>query len=82
MKNEGFDSCSEMVMPIGNSYSNNMLPLDPFNSTIFIKDLKDAFGVPPRPHWATTYYGDHVCFLYSSFLLTKDFFIYSKRTSV
>lgn len=53
-------TCSEMVMPIGNNNSNNMVPLDPFNLTNFISDCKDIYGVPPRPHWTTTYYGGHV----------------------
>ncbi|KAF5931060.1 hypothetical protein HYC85_031933 [Camellia sinensis] len=31
----------------------------PFNLTSFTEDCISSFGVPPRPHWVTTYYGGH-----------------------
>lgn len=50
-----------MVMPIGIRNNDTMFPPSPFNLTGFIKECKDYFGVKPRPHWITTYYGGQVC---------------------
>ncbi|GMN56145.1 hypothetical protein TIFTF001_025263 [Ficus carica] len=36
-----------------------MLPSSPFVLEEFIEDCTDYYGVPPRPHWVTTYYGGH-----------------------
>ncbi|XP_050369169.1 uncharacterized protein LOC126787304 [Argentina anserina] len=51
--------CSEMVMPIGNGNNNTMLPPAPFDLKQYIAECKAEYGVPPRPHWVTTYYGGH-----------------------
>ncbi|KAG4129534.1 hypothetical protein ERO13_D09G086800v2 [Gossypium hirsutum] len=50
--------CSEMVIPkgIGNG---TMFQPAPFNLTSFIQHCKTIFGVLPRPHWVTSYYGGH-----------------------
>lgn len=36
-----------------------MFPAAPFNLNRFIKYCKGLYGVSPRPHWVTTYYGGH-----------------------
>ncbi|GLT31109.1 hypothetical protein SLA2020_058700 [Shorea laevis] len=50
--------CSEMVMPIGIG-NDTMFPPSPFNLSRFESDCKREYGVPPRPHWITSYYGGH-----------------------
>ncbi|XP_022140665.1 lysosomal Pro-X carboxypeptidase-like [Momordica charantia] len=52
-----WQTCSEMVMPI--SSDNDMFPPYPFNLGSFISYCNQLYGVPPRPHWVTTYYGGH-----------------------
>ncbi|PON53409.1 Peptidase S, partial [Parasponia andersonii] len=47
-----------MVIPIGIS-NDTMFPVWPFILEDFIKECNDFYGVPPRPHWVTTYYGGH-----------------------
>ncbi|KAG5408898.1 hypothetical protein IGI04_005217 [Brassica rapa subsp. trilocularis] len=49
--------CSEIVMPIGHDKHDTMFQTAPFNMTIFIDDCKSKYGVSPRPHWITTYFG-------------------------
>ncbi|KAF2310037.1 hypothetical protein GH714_006264 [Hevea brasiliensis] len=39
--------------------NNSMFPPDPFILSSRIKQCKSEFGVVPRPHWITTYYGGH-----------------------
>ncbi|KAJ9129354.1 hypothetical protein P3X46_033858 [Hevea brasiliensis] len=53
-----WQTCSEMVIPIGRG-NDTMFPPDPFDLNSYIQDCKDFYGVPPRPHWVTTYYGGH-----------------------
>ncbi|XP_059314768.1 uncharacterized protein LOC132065395 [Lycium ferocissimum] len=53
-----WQTCSEMVMPMGCG-ENDMFFSYPFNLDDYINDCKSKFGVPPRPHWITTYYGGH-----------------------
>ncbi|KAL3749283.1 hypothetical protein ACJRO7_010396 [Eucalyptus globulus] len=50
--------CSEMVMGIGIT-NNSMFQAHPFNLTDFINGCNSSYGVVPRPHWITTYYGGH-----------------------
>ncbi|KAI6669927.1 hypothetical protein NL676_004812 [Syzygium grande] len=50
--------CSEMVMPIGIT-NNSMFQPDPFVLSSFIDYCVSLYGVAPRPHWVTTYYGGH-----------------------
>ncbi|XP_030522324.1 lysosomal Pro-X carboxypeptidase-like [Rhodamnia argentea] len=54
----GWQSCSEMVMPIGIT-NNSMFPSYPFVLSSFIDECNSSYGVVPRPHWVTTYYGGH-----------------------
>ncbi|XP_062108438.1 uncharacterized protein LOC133819252 [Humulus lupulus] len=58
---EGWDwqTCSEMVFPIGIGNDTMFGEAEPFDLQDFIKGCKDYYGVPPRPHWVTTYYGGH-----------------------
>ncbi|XP_059429038.1 uncharacterized protein LOC132162837 [Corylus avellana] len=53
----GWQSCSDMVMPIGHDTNGSMFPPLPFNLTDFNNYCKKLYGVEPRPHWVTTYYG-------------------------
>ncbi|XP_071914255.1 uncharacterized protein [Coffea arabica] len=55
----GWQRCSEMVMPIGRTVEAHMFQPAPFNLTEFTQYCKLVYGVPPRPHWITTYYGGH-----------------------
>ncbi|XP_030454950.1 uncharacterized protein LOC115676201 [Syzygium oleosum] len=52
----GWQVCSEMVFPIGIT-DNPMFQPAPFNLSRFIDDCNHEYGVAPRPHWITTYYG-------------------------
>jgi len=52
------------VIPIGRGSNDTMFPAEPFDLKENIEECKSAFGVPPRPHWITTYYGGHVCLLF------------------
>ncbi|CBI17110.3 unnamed protein product, partial [Vitis vinifera] len=54
-----WQTCSEMVMPIGRGDNDTMFPPAPFNLTTFIQECTSIYGVSPRPHWVTTYYGGH-----------------------
>ncbi|CAN6840772.1 unnamed protein product [Brassica oleracea var. botrytis] len=49
--------CSEIVIPIGHDKHDTMFQTAPFNMTSFIDDCKSKYGVSPRPHWITTYFG-------------------------
>ncbi|CAN1252765.1 Lysosomal Pro-X carboxypeptidase [Linum perenne] len=56
----GWQECSEMVMPIGyGNLSTLFYSTDAFNLTEFTDTCISLYGVPPRPHWVTTYYGGH-----------------------
>ncbi|KAJ0083416.1 hypothetical protein Patl1_30534 [Pistacia atlantica] len=52
-----WQTCSEIVMPIGHGHNDTMFPPAPFDLNHFIKNCKSLFGVEPQPHWVTTYYG-------------------------
>lgn len=49
-----------MVIPIGRENGTTMFQADPFNITSFVEQCEAYYGVSPRPHWITTYYGGHV----------------------
>ncbi|KAK7261278.1 hypothetical protein RIF29_27587 [Crotalaria pallida] len=51
-------TCTEMVIPIGKG-NDTMFQPDPFSLELFAKECKKQYGVSPRPHWVTTYYGGH-----------------------
>ncbi|KAL6341939.1 hypothetical protein AAG906_038184 [Vitis piasezkii] len=55
----GWQTCSEIVIPIGRGVNDTMFPPAPFNLTTFSQDCTSLYGVAPRPHWYTTYYGGH-----------------------
>ncbi|KAF8034747.1 hypothetical protein BT93_C0913 [Corymbia citriodora subsp. variegata] len=50
--------CSEMVIPIGIT-NNSMFQSNPFILSRFLDECNSSYGVEPRPHWITTYYGGH-----------------------
>ncbi|XP_076932677.1 uncharacterized protein LOC143598323 [Bidens hawaiensis] len=52
-----WQSCSEMVMPVGVTSNDSMFPRSPFDAKRYNNDCHKMFGVMPRPHWTTTYYG-------------------------
>ncbi|KAH6836714.1 Serine carboxypeptidase S28 family protein [Perilla frutescens var. hirtella] len=54
-----WQTCSEMVMPISEVKNNTMFEASAFNLHQFIKNCEKSYGVSPRPHWITTYYGGH-----------------------
>ncbi|GKU93947.1 hypothetical protein SLEP1_g7496 [Rubroshorea leprosula] len=47
-----------MVIPIGIG-NDTMFPPSPFDLSSFESKCKRKYGVPPRPHWITSYYGGH-----------------------
>ncbi|XP_042956828.1 lysosomal Pro-X carboxypeptidase-like [Carya illinoinensis] len=53
-----WQTCTEMVIPIGIT-NNTMFQPSPFNLSSFIEECRSLYGVTPRPHWVTTYYGGH-----------------------
>ncbi|KAL5763900.1 hypothetical protein ACOSQ2_016494 [Xanthoceras sorbifolium] len=53
-----WQTCSEMVIPIGIE-NNTMFQRDPFVPSEFFAECSTYYGVSPRPHWVTTYYGGH-----------------------
>lgn len=52
-----WQSCSEIMMPIGHDKHDTMFQTAPFNMTSAIDNCKSSYGVSPRPHWVTTYFG-------------------------
>ncbi|KZV14134.1 lysosomal Pro-X carboxypeptidase [Dorcoceras hygrometricum] len=48
-----------MVMPIGRGENDTMFQAAPFDLHQFTEECTSSYGVPPRPHWITTYYGGH-----------------------
>uniref|UniRef100_A0A2N9GMD1 Lysosomal Pro-X carboxypeptidase n=1 Tax=Fagus sylvatica TaxID=28930 RepID=A0A2N9GMD1_FAGSY len=61
-----WQTCSEMVIPIGRN-NDTMFPPDPFILSSYIEYCTSMYGVPPRPHWVTSYYGGHdlIAWIYS-----------------
>nr|DAD27633.1 TPA_asm: hypothetical protein HUJ06_029101 [Nelumbo nucifera] len=58
---DGWDwqTCSEMVMPMGRGSNDTMFEAAPFDLEAFIQGCKSAYSVSPRPHWITTQFGGH-----------------------
>ncbi|KAH6774723.1 Serine carboxypeptidase S28 family protein [Perilla frutescens var. frutescens] len=54
-----WQTCSEMVIPIGRGENDTMFEASPFDLNEFINNCNQLYGVSPRPHWVTTYYGGH-----------------------
>ncbi|KAF1883193.1 hypothetical protein Lal_00003377 [Lupinus albus] len=53
-----WQTCSEIVIPIGIG-NNTMFEPKPFSLKLYANECKKHFGVLPRPHWITTYYGGY-----------------------
>ncbi|KAF7123486.1 hypothetical protein RHSIM_Rhsim12G0167100 [Rhododendron simsii] len=51
--------CSELVIPVGIGVNDTMFQPDPFNLKQFIESCRSLYGVSPRPHWISTYFGGH-----------------------
>ncbi|XP_030473828.1 uncharacterized protein LOC115691362 [Syzygium oleosum] len=54
----GWQRCSEMMMGVGIT-NNSMFQANPFNLSTFNDRCNSSYGVVPRLHWITTYYGGH-----------------------
>nr|GMD14289.1 lysosomal Pro-X carboxypeptidase-like [Ipomoea batatas] len=52
------EMCSDWVMTI-NFDNDATVPPPPFNLERYVKQCESFYGVPPRPHWMTTYFGGH-----------------------
>ncbi|KAI3826437.1 hypothetical protein L1987_00485 [Smallanthus sonchifolius] len=55
-----WQTCSEMAFPVGITSNVSMFPSSPYDAEEYINDCVKRYGVMPRPHWATTYYGGQV----------------------
>jgi lysosomal Pro-X carboxypeptidase len=53
-----------MVIPSGIGNDTMFRPF-PFNLKNFVKKCKKDYGVEPRPHWISTYYGGQVRTVYT-----------------
>ncbi|XP_057997528.1 uncharacterized protein LOC110673331 [Hevea brasiliensis] len=51
-----WQTCSELVVPMGIG-NDTMFPPHPSNLSRYLQSCKVTYGVLPRPHWVTTYYG-------------------------
>ncbi|XVF46806.1 hypothetical protein PTKIN_Ptkin03bG0057900 [Pterospermum kingtungense] len=54
-----WQTCTEMVMPIGHGANDTMFQASPFDIENYTRTCLDIFGVSPRPHWITTEFGGH-----------------------
>ncbi|OMO90327.1 Peptidase S28 [Corchorus olitorius] len=54
-----WQTCTEMVMPIGCGENETMFQASPFDIENYTRTCQDLFGVSPRPHWITTEFGGH-----------------------
>jgi len=59
-------TCSEMVIPVGIG-KNSMFQPQPYSFKSLADECKKLYGVSPRPHWVTTYYGGHVSLFFFLF---------------
>nr|GMD14315.1 lysosomal Pro-X carboxypeptidase [Ipomoea batatas] len=53
-----WQTCSDLVFTISTG-NDTMFPPSSFDIESYIEQCKSAYGVPPRPHWVTTYFGGH-----------------------
>ncbi|PIA60660.1 hypothetical protein AQUCO_00300289v1, partial [Aquilegia coerulea] len=53
----GWQTCTELVSPIGHGAESTMFQYSPFDLGKFSKSCRDTYGVDPRPHWMTTEFG-------------------------
>ncbi|KAI3683579.1 hypothetical protein L1987_84087 [Smallanthus sonchifolius] len=54
-----WQSCTEMVMPMGNGENDTMFQADPFDLNEYTKECKQVFGVTPRPYWIPIQFGGY-----------------------
>ncbi|KAH9307774.1 hypothetical protein KI387_035685, partial [Taxus chinensis] len=54
-----WQTCTEMVIPIGYPAGKTMFPPSPFDIKAYARNCYLNYGVLPRPHWATTEFGGH-----------------------
>ncbi|CAH9135262.1 unnamed protein product [Cuscuta epithymum] len=55
-----WQTCTEMVIPIWTGYNNDtMFVPDHFDMNQYLEYCNYSYGVQPRIHWITTYYGGH-----------------------
>ncbi|KAI9196178.1 hypothetical protein LWI28_021676 [Acer negundo] len=59
-----WQTCTEMVMPIGHGGNDTMFEAWPFDLNNLTRTCQAVFGVTPRPHWITTEFGGHVSFFF------------------
>jgi len=52
-----YQSCTEMVMPIGSNGTSDMFLPQPFDLNAFDEYCHNTWGVIPRPNWVIDYYG-------------------------
>ncbi|GAV88485.1 Peptidase_S28 domain-containing protein, partial [Cephalotus follicularis] len=52
-----WQTCSELVIPIGRGSNDTMFYAAPFDLKEYSDSCKEYYGVSPKPHWITTYYG-------------------------
>ncbi|KAL8170907.1 hypothetical protein V2J09_022711 [Rumex salicifolius] len=53
----GWQTCSDMVIPVGIGPINEMFQPQPFNMSEYMTYCNSTYDVLPRPHWMTTYFG-------------------------
>ncbi|XP_010527988.1 PREDICTED: lysosomal Pro-X carboxypeptidase-like [Tarenaya hassleriana] len=49
--------CSELVMPIGLDKQDTLFQTNPFNMSDYTSKCESMYGISPRPHWISAYYG-------------------------
>ncbi|EEF38691.1 lysosomal pro-X carboxypeptidase, putative [Ricinus communis] len=54
-----WQTCTEMVFPIGYGDNETMFQPSPFDINNYKKECLQVFGIKPRPHWVTTEFGGH-----------------------
>lgn len=63
-----FQTCTEMVIPLGVNTNDTMFQFDPFDLNKHASECQEAFGVTPRPNWIATNFGGHVSFQLPNFI--------------
>ncbi|XP_071723483.1 uncharacterized protein [Rutidosis leptorrhynchoides] len=60
-KTSGWDwqSCTEMVMPMGRGENDTMFQANPFDLDKYTNKCQQAFGVTPRPYWIPVEFGGY-----------------------
>ncbi|WRX31859.1 Peptidase S28 - like 4 [Theobroma cacao] len=55
-----WQTCTEIVMPIGHGENVTMFQASPFDLENYTRTCLEIFGVSPTPHWIITEFGGHV----------------------